>query len=422
VQTSELPAADALLRRALSPDSRDPYRWLARLRAAHPVHRTAAGTWVFSRHADVRAITRDPALAVKDAAWFDERVPGWRDHPGTRLFYSCLVFRNGADHRRLRTVMAAAFTPARLAPATGAARREAISRAGALAASADGAAADLRERFTVPVACAAICALIGVPRTDGRWLHALAQPFLALLDPLAGPRAADQADRAAADLLPYLAALVAGRRDRPRDDLATLVAALSDDEAASALTLALAAGFDTTATLLDTAIAALLARPAQAGAVAVSARNGTRAGEAVVNEAVVNEALRYDTPVALITRVARRGTVIGGTPIAAGEEVMALLAAAHRDPARFPGPDAFDPGRGTGPLLSFGGGPHYCLGAQLARQVAAQAIPELLGRCPGLALGPPPQGNERVTLRGYRTLPVTRTTPGTVTTRGTVTT
>lgn len=80
------------------------------------MHRTAAGSYVFSRYAEAAAIARDPAFVVKDAAWFDAHAPGWRSSAGMRLFCSSMLFHNGPDQLRVRKVMSAALTPNACAP------------------------------------------------------------------------------------------------------------------------------------------------------------------------------------------------------------------------------------------------------------------------------------------------------------------
>jgi cytochrome P450 len=386
---------ERVLRRLFSPTGRvDPYPWLTQLREHHPVHRTANGVLVFSRYADVAAITRDPAFAVKDSGWLDEHLPAWRDHPGMRLFFSCMVFHNGQSHQRLRVAMSAAFTPARLRTLREVVLASAEHHLDALAGTAE---ADVHHQFTLPVTQATVCGLVGVSDVEGARLYELVQPILALLDPFTDSRATARADEAALELRPRLDALVAARRQRPRDDLASAVAMLSDDEAAAALTLALAAGFDTTVTLLDNAIRALMAFPDQMAAVA---------SDDAVADAAITETLRYDPPLQLITRVVCHETTVGGVRLEAGQEVIALLAAAHRDPERFPDPDTFVLDRPGTPLLSFGGGPHYCLGARLARLEAVLVLPALLRRFPHLTPAGRPRGNNRATVRGWTSLPV----------------
>lgn len=117
--------------------------------------------------------------------------------------------------------------------------------------------------------------------------------------------------------------------------------------------------------------------------------------------------LRHDSPVQLTSRIPLAdGLRVGGFPVPPGSGVFLLLGAANRDPDRYPDPDTFDPTRTDSQPLSFGGGPHFCLGAQLARLEAVTALPALLERFPGLAPAGEPVRRPRLVLRGYQSLPV----------------
>lgn len=359
--------------------------------------RAGADVLVFSRYADVSVIARDPAFVVKDADWFDAHVPGWRHSAGMRLFANSLAFHNGAGHQRLRKVMAPAFSPPRLRTLREVIRNPLEERLDVLGERPGGECVDLHALLTVPVTQRAVCALIGVPAEDGPLLHGLVEPLLGLIDPEVGLRALLGANRAAHTVRPYLDRLVAERREQSGEDLASLVAgSLGDDEAVSALAFTLAAGFDTTLALLDHAISALMLSPA---------RTAVAAGEPAAVDAAINESLRLASPIRLITRIARRAVTVGDVRVQAGQEVMALIAEAHRDPEHFPEPDSFDPGRLPSRLLAFGGGPHYCLGAQLARLEASLVLPALLRRFPRLVPAGTPRSNDRVNARGWTDLP-----------------
>lgn len=119
---------------------------------------------------------------------------------------------------------------------------------------------------------------------------------------------------------------------------------------------------------------------------------------------MVEELLRYDSPVQLTVRTAVADRRIGGTGIAAGQQVIVLLGAANRDPARFERPDELDLGRGDAAHLAFGAGPHFCLGAPLARLEAQIAIPAIVRAMPGMRLAREPEWRPTVTLRGLREL------------------
>jgi cytochrome P450 len=119
------------------------------------------------------------------------------------------------------------------------------------------------------------------------------------------------------------------------------------------------------------------------------------------------EVLRYDSPVQAASSRVSPGLEIGGLVIEPGESMMPLIGAANRDPRKFAAPDRFDPHRSGGSPLSFGGGPHFCIGAALARLEAAVAFPRLLARFPALAPAGEPARRSSLVLRGYDALPVT---------------
>ena len=180
---------------------------------------------------------------------------------------------------------------------------------------------------------------------------------------------------------------------------------LSDEELLTNLILLLVAGFETTTGVLGNGLAILLDRP--------GVLTGLRSG-AIDVTGFVEEVLRYDSPVQVTTRVARAdGLTVGGLSIPKGGDVILLIGAANRDPARYPDPDRFDPARRDNRPLSFGAGPHICLGNGLARLEAAIAFPRLLARFPEISAIPdaPRTRRDRLVLRGHETLPV-RLLPG----------
>jgi cytochrome P450 len=178
----------------------------------------------------------------------------------------------------------------------------------------------------------------------------------------------------------------------------------------SNLVLLLVAGFETTTNLLGNGLALMLAppgpRPGDAGAGDVGAFDvGVFDVGAFDVGAFVEEVLRYDSPVQLTSRWCREEVTIAGVTMIPYSQVLVLLGAGNRDPHRYRAPDVFDPGRSAIQPLSFGAGPHFCLGAALARMEAQIAFAMLAQR--GVALAGPPIRRRRLTLRGYAELPVT---------------
>jgi cytochrome P450 len=268
---------------------------------------------------------------------------------------------------------------------------------------------DFVSEYAYPLPIRVICALLGVPGEDQHWFREQAAALTAVLEPALDETELAEAVKARAKLGLYFADLVGGlvtaRRGQPRDDLVTALTqvhdadggALSRDELIANLVLLLVAGFETTTNLLSNGLAILLERPDLAGAL--------RSNPALA-PSFVEEVLRYDAPVQLTSRWCREGVEIEGLRVEPYSQVLVLLGAANRDPARYPDPGVFDPRREAIAPLSFGAGGHYCLGAALARMEAQVAFPMLLGMLPRLALAGPPLRRPRLTLRGFVELPV----------------
>nr|WP_281377711.1 cytochrome P450 [Saccharopolyspora hordei] len=175
---------------------------------------------------------------------------------------------------------------------------------------------------------------------------------------------------------------------------------LTEDELTSAAFLVLFAGYENTVNLLGNGLVALLTDPAALA----RARNG-------ITPTTVDELLRFDPPPQLaIRRFPKEDVVIGGVTVPKGETVLLSLVSAHHDPDRFAAPERLDLDRTDNPHLAFGHGPHYCLGASLARVEAEIGLGTLLTRFPNVALAVPEselQWRGSFRNRGLRTLPVT---------------
>ena len=172
---------------------------------------------------------------------------------------------------------------------------------------------------------------------------------------------------------------------------------LTADELLTTCVLLLTAGHETTMNLIGNGLLALLRHPDQMARL--------RSDPTLIRSAV-EEMLRYDSSVQLTVRTATSDAEIDGRAITAGDQVVALLGAANRDPEVFPDPERFDVGRTDNRHLAFGAGPHFCLGAALARVEAQVAMSRLVG-LPGLELATDePEWRDTVTLRGLKALPV----------------
>ncbi|MFI1167587.1 cytochrome P450 [Streptomyces sp. NPDC020801] len=297
---------------------------------------------------------------------------------------------DGADHRRLRSLVSRAFTARRveeLRPRIEELTTRLLDGLSRAAESADGTA-DLRRHFALPLPMSVIGELLGVGPEHRDRLHHLSSRVVATGT---GPEQAVAANR---ELLAVLGAIAAAKAERPGDDLTSaLIAAreedgdrLSHEELIGTLVLMIVAGHETTLNLITNAVRALCGHRDQLGLV--------RRGEANWGD-VVEETLRWDAPVSYFPfRYPVRDLTVAGTVVPRGTPVLAGYSAAGRDRAAH-GPDAdrFDVTRAARPgavrHLSLGHGAHYCLGAPLARLEATVALERLFTRFPALDLAVP---------------------------------
>ncbi|GEM33067.1 cytochrome P450 [Nocardia neocaledoniensis NBRC 108232] len=311
----------------------------------------------------------------------------------------------GADHRRLRRLVAPAFSHRRSTALRPRIAEITETLLDGLADTPVGEPVDLRAGFAYPVPIRVITELVGVPEELGPSMHKCVDGFFD------GTFTAEQAQANYLEMYGLVGELVAYRRAHPGDDVTSVLLAtrgedapLSEKELVDTLMLVINAGHETTVNLLDQAIVALLTHPEQRAAVV---------GGDVSWADVVEETLRFQAPVAhLPLRYAVEDIEIAGGPrIAKGEAILASYAGASRDP-KVHGPTAagFDPTRATRDHhLAFGHGAHHCLGASLARLEATVALPALFDRFPAMRLAVNPGELEPVSSfisNGHTTVPV----------------
>jgi cytochrome P450 len=235
---------------------------------------------------------------------------------------------------------------------------------------------ELTYRYPVQV----IGEILGLPREDHEQFHRWAGAIISVAArPMDGVRASQE-------LRTYLERLLEERRSAPRDDLISELAAteldgerLGDEEIFSFLRLLLPAGAETTYRATGNLLFGLLADPRQLDAV--------RADRSALTGAV-EEAIRWEPPLLITSRVARHDTEIAGTEIPAGAQVIPNIGSANRDERRWDHAEEFDLFRTPQPVISFGVGPHMCLGMHLARMEMRAAVNRLLDRCHHLGLDP----------------------------------
>lgn len=336
-------------------------------------------------------------------AWIDGEIsPEWPLF--TWVAVQNMFTAHGADHKRLRSLVARAFTARRTAALRPRIEELAQGLLDDLAATPAGRPVDLRENYAYPIPIQVICELFGV--TD----EATREGLRACVDSIFHTSAdADEVTATYARVYEILGGIVAAKRAVPGDDMTSILISardedgsrLTEQELIDTLLLVISAGHETTVNLLDNAIHALLTNPDQLALV--------RDGKADW-DAVIDETLRVQAPVAsLPLRYAVEDIPLDGVTIRRGEPILAAYAAAGRDP-ELHGADAdrFDVTRAVKDHLAFGHGVHFCLGAPLARLEAAVALPALFARFPGLTLADPEglRPVESFISNGHRSLPV----------------
>jgi cytochrome P450 len=264
---------------------------------------------------------------------------------------------------------------------------------------------DVISDLAFPFPVTIICQLLGVPVEDRDLFRQRTRDLTVLLEWQMTPTDFEASATAAVEFAAYFLALFEQRRSEPRDDLVSaLVAAehesdkLAHEELLTTCILLLSAGHETTMNLIGNGLLALLRHPDQLALL--------RSDPSVAANAV-EELLRYDSPVQLTARTAKHDSEVGSQTIRQGDQVVALLGAANRDPQVFSEPDRVELARvKANQHVSFGAGHHFCLGAALAR-VEAQIALTRLAQLSDLELATEePEWRKQATLRGLEHLPI----------------
>jgi cytochrome P450 len=390
----------------LSPEFiRDPYPYYRQLRAYDPLWPSPFGYRLASRHADIAAILRDRRFGKSYAARMTKRYGEHAmEEPAFRTMRVWMLNLDPPDHTRLRGLVVKAFTARRVEEMRP--RIEAIVDATIDRIEPQGTM-DVIADFALRLPVTVICDMLGIPDEDRDRFFDRSRDVDGgrLLDPVPMTRAElDAANERSESGMDYFRHLFALRRAEPGDDLTTqLVYAeeqgqkLSEEELVANINLLFGAGHETTVNLIGNGLLALYRNPDQLQLLRQHPELGANA---------VEELLRYDSSVQLTGRTAHQDVVVGGVEIKEGEGVLCLLGAGNRDPEVYDQPERLDITRTKIEPLSFGGGIHHCLGAQLARIEGDIAISTLLRRLPGLTLDDieEPQWRPTFVLRGLTQL------------------
>jgi cytochrome P450 len=409
----------------LVPDPDDPYAAYRRLRDEAPVHLCRErGIYSITRYDDVMYVLRTPEL-FSSRAMFTMLLAAGEDRPPlswdflrflftmvwkTRLnpfeFHTArnLIAEDGESHAAMRAVVSRGFTPRRIAAWEPRARELVEACVGPLRR---GEPFELIRDLAVPLPVTLIAEMIGVPqeRLDDfkRWSDLV-------IEVATGPGREQRFARifreGFSDLLAYLRGLVRQRRAHPTDDVIGAIVAeqeggigLTDREVIQFVILLLVAGNETTTNLIGNIVSALLEHPDQAARVAA---------DLSLVPALVEEGLRYDSPVQVVFRNTTQPVELHGVRMPKGARVAVFLGSANRDERRFPDPDRLDLARNPQGFPGFGFGQHFCLGASLARLETRIALEALVPHIPKLERAEPIARVDSFLVRGPKSLALRR--------------
>jgi cytochrome P450 len=359
------PASDLFLELLAA---KDPAPLVHRLRAEDPVHFVPSlGFWFVTRHDDVKRLFNDPENATQDRGAFEHFVPA-PEGSMLRWFHDNSFARQGPEaHARFRSLFNGALTP-RAVRRMDAQIREVVERFAAPLRNRPGEVLDLMGDFTNPIPNAVISRVTGVPPgADELRFRELAQGLIRGFFPFAPPEALALAESSLQEMAAWVRQMAAERRRTLGEDLISDLLrtqerdeTLTDDEIVMLISVLIGAGSETTNLGGLVMIQTLLGHPEQLKRV--------RDDRSLVPKAV-NEIMRFafGGPAGL-PRFALRDFELRGQKIRKGQMLMLSFGGANRDPAVFDDPDTLDIERDARDLLVFGNGPHYCLGANLARQ------------------------------------------------------
>jgi cholest-4-en-3-one 26-monooxygenase len=383
-----------------------PHEFFTWLRAEHPVwwHESSThppGYWVCTKYQDIIDIERDPKTfsSARGGALLDDQGEG------TELM---MLNQDPPQHTRLRNLVARGFTPKvmkGLEPHIRDAARQIVDR---VAGRDD--VVDFVPNLAAELPLVVIAELLGIPYEDRHKVFDWSNRLVGAQDPEYANDDNGPGINASYELYAYAQSLADDRRARPMDDIVTtLITAeldgekLSDIEFNVFVLLLAVAGNETTRNLISGGMLALMEHPDQ--------RDRLIADLGGLLPTAVDEMLRYVSPVQYFRRTATVDTEIRGVEIKAGQKVTMWYGAANRDEDVFPNAQEFDVGRTPNAHIAFGGrGPHYCLGASLAKLEIEVMFDEILRRLPDMHLAGEPERLRSILIAGIKHLPV-RYTP-----------
>ena len=386
----------------------DPYPVYHQMRREAPVYYSEAwGCWMLTRYDDIAWTLQDYKTFTslgRLTASMDLPEPLWQQvAPLVRHYSQGLINVDPPDHTRMRKLVHMAFTPRTIRK-----MQAYIDHivAELIEAQLERGGMDVIWDFSYPLPVTVIAGMMGIPLEDHAKFKAWSGEIVGFMaTPKPSPEVLLKSQDSLQAMQAYFRDIYAKRRLQPEDDLITaLVMAelegeqLTEEEMVSSCVTILIGGHETTTYLIANGMYWLLRNPAQ---LQLLRDKPELAGSAT------EEFLRYDGPFQRNRRIATRDIDIGGKAIKKDQLIMQLLGAANRDPAQFAQPDKLDIQRSPNKHLAFGYGPHFCLGAPLARLEAPAAFRGLLEKLRDIQIADEPPAWNNALFRGLKSLPIT---------------
>ncbi|WP_308013447.1 cytochrome P450 [Streptomyces beigongshangae] len=396
-------ADDALITLLSPPFPDDPFPLYETLQSSNRVHSSSLGIYALSGYEEVTEFLKLPDVhsGARAAAQMRE---DWGNHLSLRMYLNSMVTLNAPDHGRVRGLASRVFTPSKIKKMQPSVERLTDALIEDLVKqSADGEPVDLVDLLANPFPVAVISDMLGLPFEDGKHLWKLADDWSRVFSGIYNDEDLAAANAAAEELTGYFREVIETLRAQPREDLmSSLVQEASngkidEDELLALILFLFTAGFAATTNLIATGVLALVEHPDEL--------KRWREDKSITASAV-EELLRHTAHTTSSSRLTTRPVTIGGTEIPEGVLVLTLLAAANRDPRRFPDPHRLDLTRNNGPHLSFSAGGHYCFGGSLARIEGAELFPKLIDTFSVIEPAGTPDRRAIMGLTGYTSLPV----------------
>ncbi|MBL8063105.1 MAG: cytochrome P450 [Anaerolineales bacterium] len=391
---------------------RDPYDQLTSLRKEMPVfHDPVWDKVFFTRHSDIAALLKDKRLGRTMLHRYSRDEIGWpppdpREVPFRRYQDNVFMDMEADAHSRIRSLVTKVFTPKRVESMR--ATLETTTHKLIDAVQANGSC-DFVHDIAEPLPVIMIASLLGIPENQLQHLRPWSNAIVKMYELGYTDQQVQEANRAATEFMEMIGAIAAERRIKPQDDLITELVQvenqgdkLTEDELRATAIFLLNAGHEATVNGSSLGLRALFKNPDQLAAM----KEAVAQGNTSLLKTGIDEMLRYETPLPMFERYVLEDMDFNGVQLKRGTEVALMYISGNRDEARFTQPNDLLLTREDNPLLTFGLGTHYCLGAPLARLELQVLFSVLFTRCPNVRAAGEAEFAKGFVIRGLNKLPV----------------